>query len=31
MRCFDRAEICELVEIYNLRQLKNVIRKENAG
>ena len=31
MTCFDRAEICELVEIYNLRQLKNVIRKENAG
>ena len=29
--CFDGAEICELVGIYNLYQLKNVIRKENAG
>ena len=31
MGCFDGAEICELVGIYNLYQLKNVIRKENAG
>ena len=31
MRCFDGAEICELVGIYNLHQLKNVIRKESAG
>ena len=31
MSCFHRAEICELVKIYKLRQLKNVIRKENAG
>ena len=30
MSCFHRAEICELVKIYKLRQLKNVIRKENA-
>ena len=26
-----RAEICELVGIYNMHQLKNEIRKENAG
>ena len=26
-----RAEICELMGIYNLHQLKNEIRKENAG
>ena len=31
MGCFDGAEICEMVEIYILYQLKNVIRKENAG
>ena len=31
MRCFEGDEICELVGIYNLHQLKNVIRKENAG
>ena len=31
MGCFDRAEICELVGIYSLHQLKNVMRKENAG
>ena len=31
MGCFDGAEICELVRIYNLYQLKNVIRKGNAG
>ena len=31
MGCFDGAEICELVGIYNLYQSKNVIRKENAG
>ena len=30
MGCFDGTEICELVGIYNLYQLKNVIRKENA-
>ena len=30
MGCFDGAEICELVGIYNLHQLKNVI-KESAG
>ena len=29
--CFDGAEICEMVRIYNLHQLKNVIRKENAS
>ena len=29
--CFEGAEICGLVGIYNLCQLKNVIRKENAG
>ena len=28
MGCFNRAEICELVEIYNLYQLKNVIKKK---
>ena len=31
MRCFKKAKICKLVGIYNLHQLKNVIRKENAG
>ena len=31
MGCFDGAEICELVGIYNLHQLKSVMRKENAG
>ena len=31
MGCFDGAEICELVRICNLYQLKNVIRKGNAG
>ena len=31
MGCFDGDEICELVGIYNLHQLKNVKRKENAG
>ena len=31
MGCFDRVEICELVGIYSLHQLKNVMRKENAG
>ena len=31
MGCFDGAEICELVGIYNLYELKNVIRKDNAG
>ena len=31
MRCFEGDEICELVGIYNLHQLKNLIRKENAG
>ena len=31
MGCFNEAEICELVEIYNLYQLKNVIKKVNAG
>ena len=30
MGCFDGAEICELVGIYNLHQLKSVMRKENA-
>ena len=30
MGCFDGPEICEMVGIYNLRQFKNVIRKENA-
>ena len=29
--CFDGDEIRELVGIYNLHQLKNEIRKENAG
>ena len=27
MGCFDGAEICELVGIYNLHQLKNVMGK----
>ena len=31
MGWFDGAEIWEQVGIYNLHQLKNVIRKENAG
>ena len=31
MGYFDGADICELVGIYNLRQLKNLMRKENAG
>ena len=31
MAYFDRAEICELMGIYNLHQLKNVMRKENAS
>ena len=31
MGCFDGAEICELVGIYNLHQLKSVMRKENVG
>ena len=31
MGWFDEAEIWEQVGIYNLHQLKNVIRKENAG
>ena len=31
MGCFEGAEICELVGIYNYYQLKNVPRKENAG
>ena len=31
MRYFHGAEICELVGICNLHQLKNVMRKENAG
>ena len=31
MGWFDGAEIWEQVEIYNLHQLKNVMRKENAG
>ena len=31
MGCFDGPEIFEMVGIYNLYQLKNVIRKENAG
>ena len=31
MGCFDGYETYELVGIYNLHQLKNVIRKENAG
>ena len=31
MRYFKKAKICKLVGIYNLHQLKNVIRKENAG
>ena len=30
MGCFDGAEICELVGIYNLHRLKSVMRKENA-
>ena len=31
MGCFDGAEICDLVGIYKLYQLKNAIRKENVG
>ena len=31
MRCFDGAEICELVGISNLHLLKSIIRKENVG
>ena len=31
MGCFDGVEICELVRIYDLHQLKSVMRKENAG
>ena len=31
MGCFDGAEICKLMGIYNLHQLKNEMRKENAG
>ena len=31
MGSFCRADIFELVGIYDLHQLKNVIRKENAG
>ena len=31
MGYFDGADICELVGIYNLHQLKNLMRKENAG
>ena len=31
MGCFDGAEICELMGIYNLHQLQNVMRKENAS
>ena len=31
MGCFDGAEICELVGIFNLNLLKSTIRKENVG
>ena len=31
MACFDGAEICELVGIYNFHLLKSIIRKENVG
>ena len=31
MGFLDGAEICELVGIYSLYQLKNVRRKENSG
>ena len=31
MGCFNGAEIWELVGIFNLHQLKSVMRKENAG
>ena len=31
MGCFDGAEICELVGIYNLYQLNNVIKEKNVG
>ena len=31
MGCFNGAFFCKLVGIYNLHQLKNVMRKENTG
>ena len=31
MACFDGAEICELVGIYNFHLLKSIIRNENVG
>ena len=31
MGCYDGAEICELIGIYLLYQINNVISKENTG